>query len=190
VVDPVLSVIAESTYGPQLPLTALVTQAAPEVLGGGLADVVLGLGDGLVVLGLGETGLGETGLGDAGLGDCELGDAAADVDWDEDGEVVVMLGLGVGLGECRWLGLAVDGRLPDATLPMTGSQPATATRVAATAIAGQIRIVFTSRLLYLSGHHRRALTGAISREREISPRPVPVVDQGGSDDGGRGGQPG
>lgn len=169
--DPALSAMAGSVYGPQVPLAALVTHAAPEVLGGGLADVVLGLGDGLVALGLGEPG----------LGDCELGDGDADAARDWDGEVAVTLGLGVGFGECRWLGLTrtrVDGRLPDAT-PMTGPQPASATRVADTAIAGQIRFVFTSKFLYLSGHHRRALTGAISCQKgKYSPRPGPCRGSG------------
>src|ERR1700733_12248314 len=165
VLDPVLPVMAGSSYGPQVPLAALVTHDAPEPpLGDGLADEVLGLGDGLVgpgepelgereggdpdarkpdggQLGLGELGLGQLGLGEPGLEDSEC---------DGDGSAEVVLVLGNGFGDCEPLRVTRtrDGTSPaGAALPNIGPQPVRTTMVVDTAIAGHISFVFTGKLL-------------------------------------------
>jgi hypothetical protein len=121
--DPWLPVIAAYSYGPQLPLAALVTHRGPGPPEDGLADVGLELGDELVVPGSGEPALGEP-----ALGDCEPAD----------GDAEVALGPGDVPGE--WGGAA---------LWMSGPQPVSTTMVEETAIAGQIRFGFISTLLYL-----------------------------------------
>jgi hypothetical protein len=126
VLDPLLPVMLVKLYGPQLPLAALVTQRGPEPPAGGLAEVGLELGDELVVLGLGEPGSDAPVLGEPPLED--TGD---------DGKAVVVLDVAEVLGECG------------AALLMNGLQPVNATIIADTAIAGQIRFGFTSKLLYL-----------------------------------------
>jgi hypothetical protein len=124
-------------------LTALVTHAVPELLGDGLGDVGVGLGDGLELLGLADGEVG-SGLGDdvvgSGLGDDVVGSGL--------GDDLVGSGLGVGddvLGGCEWVGFAKVG--PPVARRLTGPQPASTTVVAHTAIAGQICFFFTSRLL-------------------------------------------
>jgi hypothetical protein len=165
VLDPVLPVMAGSSYGPQVPLAALVTHDAPEPpLGDGLADEVLGLGDGLVEpgelgpgelgsdelgldeLGLGQLGLGELGLGQLGLGEPELEDSEGD----GDGSAEVVLVLGNGFADCEPLPVTRtrDGTPPaGAALPNIGPQPVRRTMVVDTAIAGHISSVFTGKLL-------------------------------------------
>jgi hypothetical protein len=165
VLDPVLPVMAGSSYGPQVPLAALVTHDAPEPpLGDGLADEVLGLGDGLVEpgelgpgelgsdelgldeLGLGQLGLGELGLGQLGLGEPELEDSEGD----GDGSAEVVLVLGNGFADCEPLPVTRtrDGTPPaGAALPNIGPQPVRRTMVVDTAIAGHISLVFTGKLL-------------------------------------------
>jgi hypothetical protein len=174
VLDPVLPVMAGSLYGPQVPLAALVTHDAPEPplgdgLADGLADEVLGLGDGLVgpgELGLDELGLdelgsdelgsdelgaGQLGLGELGLGQLGLGEAGLeDREGDGDGSAEVVLVLGNGFGECESLPVTRtrDGTSPaGAALPNIGPQPVRTTMVVATAIAGHISWVFTGKLL-------------------------------------------
>ena len=70
--NPLLPVIPEYLYGPQVPLAELVTHLAPELL----ADVGLELGDELVMVGLGESGLGEPGSGAPAPGDPVPGEPA------------------------------------------------------------------------------------------------------------------
>jgi len=126
VLDPWLPVIPANAYGPQLPLAALVThRGPPEPPDDGLADVGLEPGDGLVLLGSGDPALGEPGVGEPGLG--ELGGG--------DGEAEVALVLGEVVGGC---GVA---------LLTSGPQPVSTAMVEDTAIAGQIRFGFTSKLL-------------------------------------------
>jgi hypothetical protein len=74
VLDPPLPVMPEYVNGPQVPLAALVTHLAPELLADGLAEVGLELGDELVMVGLGETGLGVPGSGAPVLGVPVLGE--------------------------------------------------------------------------------------------------------------------
>jgi hypothetical protein len=149
VLDPPLPVMPEYVNGPQVPLAALVTHLAPELLADGLADVGLELGDELVMVGVGETGLGVPGsgapvLGVPALGEPVLGEAVvgepgsgvAELD-EEDGKAAVVLVAVEVLGEC---GAAVF---------MNGLQPVSGTTMADTAIANQIRFGFTSKLLYL-----------------------------------------
>ena len=165
VLEPVLPVMAGSLYGPQVPLGALVTHDAPEPpLGDGLADEVLGLGDGLVgpgelglgelgsdELGLDELGLGQLGLGELGLGQLGLGEPGLeDSEGDGDGSAEVVLVLGNGFGDCESLPVTRtrDGTPPaGAALPNIGPQPVRTTMVVDTAIAGQITLVFTGKLL-------------------------------------------
>jgi hypothetical protein len=154
VLDPLLSAIPESSYGPQVPLVALVTHDGPEPpVGDGLGEVVLGLGAGL--LGPGELGPGELGSGELELGPGELGSGEPGLEDDElgdgDGSAEVVLVLGDGIGERESLGVVRtrDGMPLDAgaALPKIGPQPARTTTVADTAIAGQICLVFTGKLL-------------------------------------------
>jgi hypothetical protein len=175
VLDPVLPVMAGSSYGPQVPLAALVTHDAPEPpLGDGLADEVLGLGDGLVgpdelgldelgldelgsdelgsdELGLDELGVGQLGLGELGLGQLGLGEAELeDIEGDGDGSAEVVLVLGNGFDDCEPLPVTRtrDGTPPaGAALPNIGPQPVRTTMVVDTAIAGHITLVFTGKLL-------------------------------------------
>jgi hypothetical protein len=126
-------------------LVALVTQAVPELLGDGLGDVGLALGDGSGLLGLADGEVG-SGLGDdvvgSGLGDL-LGTGVLGA---EDGETELELGVGDDvLGGCEWVGFPKVG--PPVARRATGPQPASTTVVAHTAIAGQICFFFTSRLL-------------------------------------------
>ena len=140
VLDPPLPVMPEYVNGPQVPLAALVTHLALELL----ADVGLELGDELVMVGLGETGLGVAGsgapvpgepvLGEAVVGEPGSGDAELD---EEDGKAAVVLVAVEVLGECG------------AAVLMNGLQPVSGTTIADTAIANQIRFGFTSKLLYL-----------------------------------------
>jgi hypothetical protein len=144
VLDPPLPVMPEYVNGPHVPLAALVTHLALELLADGLADVGLELGDELVMVGLGETGLGVAGsgapvpgepvLGEAVVGEPGSGDAELD---EEDGKAAVVLVAVEVLGECG------------AAVLMNGLQPVSATMRADTAIANQIRFGFTSKLLYL-----------------------------------------
>jgi hypothetical protein len=165
VLDPVLPVMAGSSYGPQVPLAALVTHDAPEPpLGDGLADEVLGLGDGLVEpgelgpgelgsdeLGLDELGLGQLGLGELGLGQLGLGEPELEAsEGDGDGSAEVVLVLGNGFADCEPLPVTRtrDGTPPaGAALPNIGPQPVRRTMVVDTAIAGHISLVFTGKLL-------------------------------------------
>jgi hypothetical protein len=175
VLDPVLPVMAGSAYGPQVPLAALVTHDAPEPpLGDGLADEVLGLGDGLVgpdelgpdelgsdelgsdELGSDELGLDELGVGQRGLGELELGQLGLgepeleDSEGDGEGSAEVVLMLGNGFDDCEPLPVTRtrDGTPPaGAALPNIGPQPVRATMVVDTAIAGHISLVFTGKLL-------------------------------------------
>jgi hypothetical protein len=165
VLEPVLPVMAGSLYGPQVPLGALVTHDAPEPpLGDGLADEVLGLGDGLVgpgelglgelgsdELGLDELGLGQLGLGELGLGQLGLGEPGLeDSEGDGDGSAEVVLVLGNGFGDCESLPVTRtrDGTPPaGAALPNIGPQPVRTTMAVDTAIAGHISLVFTGKLL-------------------------------------------
>src|ERR1700691_411856 len=137
VLDPVLPVMAGSSYGPQVPLAALVTHDAPEPpLGDGLADEVLGLGDGLVEpgelgpgeLGSDQLGLDEPGLGQLGLGEPELEDSEGD----GDGSAEVVLVLGNGFADCEPLPVTRtrDGTPPaGAALPNIAPQPVRRTMV-------------------------------------------------------------
>ena len=139
VLDPPLPVMPEYVNGPQVPLAALVTHLAPELLADGLADVGLELGDELVMVGLGETGLGVPGSGEPVLGEAvvgEPGSGVAELD-EEDGKAAVVLVAVEVLGECG------------AAVLMNGLQPVSGTTMADTAIANQIRFGFTSKLLYL-----------------------------------------
>ena len=168
--DPVLPVMAGSSYGPQVPLAALVTHDAPEPpLGGALADEVLGLGDGLVgpdelgsdelgsdelgsdELGLDELGVGQLGVGELGLGQLGLGEAELeDSEGDGDGSAEVVLVLGNGFDDCESLPVTRtrEGTPPaGAALPNIGPQPVRTTMVVDTAIAGHISLVFTGKLL-------------------------------------------
>jgi hypothetical protein len=144
VLDPPLPVMPEYVNGPHVPLAALVTHLALELLADGLADVGLELGDELVMVGLGETGLGVAGSGAPVLGEPVLGEAvvgepgSGDAELDEeDGKAAVVLVAVEVLGECG------------AAVLMNGLQPVSATMRADTAIANQIRFGFTSKLLYL-----------------------------------------
>jgi hypothetical protein len=159
VLDPPLPVMPEYVNGPHVPLAALVTHLALELLADGLADVGLELGDELVMVGLGETGLGVAGsgapvlgepvLGEAVVGEAVVGEAvvgeavvgepgSGDAELDEeDGKAAVVLVAVEVLGECG------------AAVLMNGLQPVSATMRADTAIANQIRFGFTSKLLYL-----------------------------------------
>ena len=162
--------MAGSSYGPQVPLAALVTHDAPEPpLGDGLADEVLGLGDGLAgldelgldelgsdELGLDELGLDELGVGQLGLGELELGQLGLgeaeleDSEGDGDGSAEVVLVLGNGFDDCEPLPVTRtrDGTPPaGVALPKIGPQPVRATMVVDTAIAGHISLVFTGKLL-------------------------------------------
>jgi hypothetical protein len=170
VLDPVLPVMAGSSYGPQVPLAALVTHDAPEPpLGGALADEVLGLGAGLVgpdelgldelgldelgsdELGLDELGVGQLGVGELGLGQLGLGEAELeDSEGDGDGSAEVVLVLGNGFDDCESLPVTRtrEGTPPaGAALPNIGPQPVRTTMVVDTAIAGHISLVFTGKLL-------------------------------------------
>jgi hypothetical protein len=154
VLDPWLPVIPANAYGPQLPLAAFVTHRGPEPADGGLADVGLEPGDGLVLLGSGEPGLGEPGSGDPAPGEPALGEAGVGEPGlgklcGGDEEVDLALVLGEVVGRC---GVA---------LLMSGPQPVSTTMVKDTAIAGQIRFGFTSKLLYLLENQRRASTGCV-----------------------------
>ena len=144
VLDPPLPVMPEYVNGPHVPLAALVTHLALELLADGLADVGLELGDELVMVGLGETGLGVAGSGAPVLGEAVVGEAvvgepgSGDAELDEeDGKAAVVLVAVEVLGECG------------AAVLMNGLQPVSATMRADTAIANQIRFGFTSKLLYL-----------------------------------------
>jgi hypothetical protein len=106
----------------------------------GLGEPGLGLGDGTVALGLGESELDESELGESELGLEDgtvllgLGELAlGDSELDDgDGEAEVAFGLGDVLGECS------------AALWVSGSQPVSMTMAADTTSAGQIRFSFTS----------------------------------------------
>jgi hypothetical protein len=142
-------------------LAALVTHRAREPLEGALDDVLPWLGDGLLVLGSDELGLGELGSGEPGLGDSELGD--------KDENAGVALDLGDVPGECG------------AALWIGDPQPVSRMTVAETAITGQIRFGFTSKLPYPLANQPRASACRVGLKCEMSSlaaRPHSAVPSG------------
>lgn len=141
-----------------------------------MAEVRLGLGDGLVMLGSGELGLGQFGLGEFGLGQPGLGEPGSGEPGSGEpklgdselgnGEAEVALGRGDTLGKCG------------AALRVSGPQPASTTMVADTEIAGNIRFGFTSKLLYLLEHQLRAPTRRVWLKCEMFPLGMPAVTAG------------